>query len=619
MRWRVFGSFGLPRAAGPGNSCAMSSTTPAASESAAALLRRLFVEHGRKHIGAYLIAAVLMALGAGATSISAWLLKPILNRMVEGDGFKELRMLAWAVAGLFSLRGFATFGSLVLLSRAGNRIVADIQNRLFDHLIRQDMRFFHDRHSTEFMTQLALAANGMRDAMQVTITSVSRDVLTASGLIAVMIVQDPVMSLIALSGLPIAALTLGRLIIKIRKYARRSIDGSTRILETLQEAVLGSRIVKSFNLEDVMRARMGAAVRDVERAANRMSFGSAISSPVSDVLAGFVIGGVIFYGSWRITVAHADAGSFFSFVAALLLAYEPCKRLARVNLDIQNGLVSARMIFDVLDRPAPEKPVPGLPALAVDTGRIVLEGVSFSYRGDERVLSGLDFVAEPDATTALVGPSGGGKSTIISLIQRFYTPDAGTILIDGQNIAGVDLHSLRAQIAFVSQDVFLFRGTIRENIALGKLGATQDEIVAAAIKAHAHDFIVGFADGYDTSVGEQGAQLSGGQRQRIAIARAILKDAPIILLDEPTAALDSESEREVQKALDDLRIGRTTVVVAHRLQTIINADRICVIENGQAVESGTHAELIGRDGTYRTFFAAQFGEAAFRSSQPVVP
>jgi ATP-binding cassette subfamily B protein len=597
----------------------MHTTPPPASASVPSLLARVFREHGRRHLWAYIVAALLMAVGAGATSASAWLLKPVLNRMVSGDGFKELRLLSWAVAGLFALRGLATFGSLVMLSRAGNRIVAEIQNRLFDHLIRQDMRFFQDRHSAEFMSRLSIAANGMRDAMQVTITSLGRDVLTAVGLIGVMILQDPMMSLIALFALPIAALMLGRLVIKVRKYARRSIDGFTRIMEILQETVLGSRIVKSFGLEEHMRARMQAAVRDVERASNRIAIGSAISAPVSDVLAGLVIGGVIFYGSWRVTVAHADPGSFFSFVAALLLAYDPCKRLAKLNLDIQNGLVGARMIYDVIDRPALELPRHDLPALAISVGRISFSDVHFGYRAEEPVLNGLSFVAEPNATTALVGPSGGGKSTIISLIQRFYTPDAGVIAIDGQDVCAVDLQSLRAGIAFVSQDVFLFRGTIRDNIALGRAGASEADIVDAAIKAHAHDFIMGFSDGYDTNVGEQGAQLSGGQRQRIAIARAILKNAPIILLDEPTAALDSESERAVQKALDDLRQGRTTVVVAHRLQTIINADRICVIENGRAVEAGTHAALIAQDGTYRSFFAAQFGEDAFRSSLTDVP
>jgi len=460
------------------------------------------------------------------------------------------------------------------------------------------------------MTHLGGAASGVRDALQVVITGAGRDVLTLVGLVIVMIVQDPVMALIALSIMPVGGYALNRLIRRVRQSARRSFAGSAVILETIQETVQGIRIVKSFNLENTMRKRMNDAVREVERSVNRMAMGQAISSPISDAVAGIAIGAVIFYGSWRVSIAGADPGSFFSFVGALLMAYEPGKKIARLHLDIQNGLTGARMIYEVLDTPAQEVPQQGLPELQVPAGRIAFENVRFSYREGESVLDGIHLVAEPNATTALVGPSGGGKSTIIALIQRFFRPEDGRVTIDGQNMMDVDLASLRDKIAFVSQDIFLFRGTIRDNIAMGKVGASDEEIINAARMANAHDFIMGFATGYDTNVGEQGAQLSGGQRQRIAIARAFLKNAPIILLDEPTAALDSESEREVQKALDSLRHGRTTIVVAHRLQTIVNSDRICVIENGRAVENGTHEELMAAKGTYHTFFATQFGESA---------
>jgi ATP-binding cassette subfamily B protein len=572
------------------------------------MLTRLFRDHGRQHIGSYLLAAVLLSVGAGATALSAYLLKPVLNGIVDGEKFHELRLLAWAVFGLFAARGLATYLSLIVLSRTGNRIIAEVQARLFNHLLLQDMRFFHDRHSSDFMTRIAQAPNSVRDTLQALITAFGRELLTLIGLICVMFVQDPMLAALSLLTLPAAALLLGRMIGKVRKFARRSFMGNSQILETMQETVQGSRIVKSFNLEDTMRGRMAKSIREVERSMNRVAAGMAASSPIADALAGFAIGAVIFYGSWKVTVQGADAGSFFSFVAALLMAYEPAKRLARLKLEIQNGLVGAKLVYEVLDRPANETPQPGLPKLQVGAGRIESQDVRFSYREDEDVLSGLTLTVEPNATTALVGPSGGGKSTIIALLQRFYTPNSGRILIDGQDIDKVDLASLRAQIAFVSQDVFLFRGTIHENIALGRIGATEEEILAAARKAHAHDFIMGFSSGYQTNVGEHGAQLSGGQKQRIAIARAILKNAPIILLDEPTAALDSESEREVQKALEEMRIGRTTLVVAHRLQTIINADRIYVIEKGQAVESGTHSQLINANGTYRAFFASQFGE-----------
>ena len=576
------------------------------------MLMRLARDFGVEHKAAYLMAAVLMAVVAGATAIAAWLLKPVLNGMLSAESFKQLRNLSFFVAGLYMLRGVATYGYLILLSRTGNNIVANVQRRVFAHLLKQDMAFFQDRHSSEFMTRLALAANGVRDSIQVLVTSVGRDLMTVVGLVIVMFVQDPVMALLAMSVLPVAAYFLGQIIRKVRMFARRSFDGSTKIMQVLQESVLGMRIVKSFGLEAVMRQRMEVSISEVERSANRMAAGMAMTSPLAETLGGLAIAFVIFYGSWRVTIAHADPGSFFSFIASLLLAYDPAKRLGRLHVEIQNGLVGARLIYEVLDRPAVEYvDAQPLPPLEVKAGAIEFSDVHFAYPTGKAVINGLNLSLAPGKTSALVGPSGGGKSTILGLLQRFYTPPQGQIVIDGQNIMGCDLASLRHNIAFVSQDVFLFRGTIFDNIALGaKLrGAapSREAVELAAKRAFAHDFIMAFRDGYNTNVGEQGAQLSGGQRQRIAIARAILKEAPILLLDEPTAALDSESERAVATALDELRQGRTTLVVAHRLQTIIAADCIFVIDGGRAVEQGTHTELMSQQGAYHSFFAAQFG------------
>jgi subfamily B ATP-binding cassette protein MsbA len=577
---------------------------------AAAMLSRLLRDYGFEHKWAYAASGLMLAIGAGTTALAAALLRPVLNGMATAARFNEMRILAFAVLGLFILRGLATYGALVVLSRTGNRIVAIVQGRVFDHLLRQNILYFQDRHSSEFIARLSLAANGVRDALQVMVQSLTRDALSVVGLVAVMIWREPLIAVLALSVLPIAALALGRVIRRVRAFAKRSFDGSTQIMQTMGEAVLGMRIVKAFNLEDEMRQRMDKAIRVVERSANRMATGAAAATLLADSLAGLAIGFAIFYGSWRVSIGHGDVGSFVSFLGALLLAYEPAKRLGRLNVDIQNGLVSAGLIYEVLDAPQAEAPQPSLPKLSVGSGRVVIEHARFAFRPGEYVIDDLNLVAEPNATTALVGPSGGGKTTILGLIQRFYAVNQGRVTIDGQDISAVDLPSLRDRIAFVSQDVFLFRGTIRENIAVARPGSTEAEIVAAARKAHAHDFILQFAAGYETNVGEQGAQLSGGQRQRIAIARAILKDAPILLLDEPTAALDSESEREVQKALDDLRAGRTTLVVAHRLQTIVNSNRIWVIEAGRAVETGEHQELIARKGAYYAFFAAQFGASA---------
>jgi ATP-binding cassette subfamily B protein len=577
------------------------------------LLGRLLSDFGRDHVRGYALSALLLALISVSNTGVAAMLKPVLNGMVSAEKFGEMRTMAFEVVALFVLRGAATFGSTLTLSRIGNRIVATAQRRVFDRLLNQNLMYFQDRHSSEFVARLVIAANGVRDTLQLVVQSGARDLLTVVGLGAVMIYQDPLIAAGAVCALPILIFFIRKIIDRVRRFAKRSFYGSTQIMQTMSETVLGARIIKAFGLEAEMRERMARSVRTVESSANRIAAGNGLTAFLADALAGLAIGFAIYYGSWRVSVQHADVGSFVSFLGALLLAYEPAKRLSGFWVNLQNGMVGARMIYEVLDSPLGDAPRSDAPALQVSAGRLTLEGARFAYRPGEYALDGVDLVAEPSQTTALVGPSGGGKSTILGVIQRFYTLSGGRATIDGQDVAAVDLASLRAKIAFVSQDVFLFRGTIRDNIALGRIGATEAEIVEAARRANAHDFIMSFAEGYDASVGEQGTQLSGGQRQRIAIARAMLKNAPILLLDEPTAALDSESEREVQAALDALRVGRTTMVVAHRLQTIVGADRIYVIEKGRAIESGSHKELVARGGAYCAFFAAQFGLGALNS------
>jgi ATP-binding cassette subfamily B protein len=324
-----------------------------------------------------------------------------------------------------------------------------------------------------------------------------------------------------------------------------------------------------------------------------------------ETLGGIAIGLAFIYGGYRVVETGAPPGEFISFLAAFLLAYEPAKRLARLNIDLNNNLVGVRVLYEVIDSPPSEPDDDRLPPLDLTAARVEFSDVRFSYDATMPVLRGMRFVAERGRVTALVGPSGGGKSTVLNLLLRFYDVDAGRISIDGQDIAAVSRRSLRREIAYVGQIVHLFRGTIRENIALGKLGASEAEIVAAARAAHAHDFIVSFPAGYDTPVGEHGLQLSGGQRQRISVARALIKDAPIILLDEATAALDSESEYHVQQALTELCKGRTTLVIAHRLSTIMHADCILVVEDGVIVESGRHEELLRAGSRYADFYRLQ--------------
>jgi subfamily B ATP-binding cassette protein MsbA len=324
-----------------------------------------------------------------------------------------------------------------------------------------------------------------------------------------------------------------------------------------------------------------------------------------ETLGGIAIALGVTYGGYRTIETGATPGEFFSFITAFILAYEPAKRLARLNLELNAGLVGVRILFDIIDAPATEPDDARNPALKISDGRVEFSKVNFAYRPGEPVLRDMSFVAEPGKATALVGPSGGGKSTILNLILRLYETNSGAITIDGQNIASVSRKSLRQGIGYVGQDVFLFRGTIRENIAFGKVGATEDEIIAAAKAANAHDFIMSFPQGYDASVGEHGLQLSGGQRQRVAVARALIKDAHLILLDEATAALDSESEKLVQDAIAHLTQGRTTIVIAHRLHTVAHADRILVIESGVVAESGRHEELLRKNGRYASLYRLQ--------------
>jgi ATP-binding cassette subfamily B protein len=428
-----------------------------------------------------------------------------------------------------------------------------------------------------------------------------------------MVVQDPLMSFFSFVVVPPAFFVLRKLIRRIYSIARTQFHGGTRIIETLQETLQGIRIVKAFTLEDIMRERFDRNVAAVEHEANKMARVSNRASPLMETLGGCAIAMAITYGGYRVIETGATPGQFFSFIAAFLLAYEPAKRLARLNIELNSALVGVRILFEVIDSPPSEPVDNNSPDLKINTARLMFENVHFAYRYDEPVLRGMTFVAEPGKLTALVGPSGGGKSTIFNLILRFYDAKRGKIIVDEQDIALSSRHSLRRHIAYVGQDIFLFRGTVRENIEFGKPGASEDEIVAAAKAAYAHDFISSFPRGYDTPVGEHGLQLSGGQRQRVAIARALIKNAPIILLDEATASLDSEAELQVREAMEHLCQGRTTLAIAHRLHTVSHADCICVIEDGRAVESGRHDELLRAGGRYASFYRLQLKEQETRS------
>jgi ATP-binding cassette subfamily B protein len=569
------------------------------------VIRRLVVEFGLGQWRRYALAFALMGVAAACTAIPVYLIGNLVNLANVDHNFPGVVALGLGAACIYAIKGAATYGQTVILSRIANHIIAENQRRLFSKLLDESIGFFANRHSSEFAARLVAGAAAATQVLNLLITSIGRDLFSLIGLVGVMVLQDPLLSIGTLIVCPPAMLMLRKMVKRIRGIARTQFTGGTRILETLQETLQGIRIVKAFTLEDVLRTRFDANVAAVEREANKMARVANRTSPMMEILGGFAIAGAVIYGGHRVIENAASAGALFSFITAFLLAIEPAKRLARFNIDLTSNLVAVHILFEIIDSPATEPADDDRPQLALKDARVEFSRVHFAYRAGDPVLRDLSFVAEPARVTALVGHSGGGKSTILNLIPRFYEVTSGVIAIDGQNVATVSRKSLRRQIAYVGQDVFLFHGTIRDNIAYGKLGASEADIKAAAAAAHAHDFIMGFPAGYDTPVGERGLQLSGGERQRISIARALVRNAPIILLDEATAALDSESERHVQDAIAKLCLGRTTIVIAHRLATVMHADRILVIESGQIVETGRHDDLLRAGGLYASFCRLQ--------------
>ena len=572
---------------------------------AAILIRRLVMEQGVLFWRRYLSAFALMAMSAGASAGAAYVLGQVINKAYVDKNIPGIAILSGVTVLLLFVKGVATYGHTLILSKISNAILANNQRKMFAKLMSENINFFSERHSSEFLARMTAGAKSITDVLNLLINAIGRDLLLLISMVAVMIAQDPLMSFIGLVVTPPAMLMLRRLVKRIKGLAYSQFTGTADILETMQESLQGIRTVKAFTLEDAMRARIDENIAMVERNANKMARVSNRSNPLMEMLGGFAVAGCLMYGGYAVVALNATPGQFFSFMTAFLMATEPAKRLARLNIDLNSQLVGARMLLEVVDSPASEPSDDDKPALKLSHAQIELRDVSFAYRNKEPVLNRMSFIAEPGKVTALVGPSGGGKSTVLALLLRFYEVTEGEVLIDGQSVSQVSRRSLREQTGYVGQDVYLFRDSIRANIAFGKPGATDAEIMDAAKAACAHDFITGFPLGYDTPVGEHGTQLSGGQRQRIAVARALLKDAPIILLDEATAALDSESEHQVQEAIEHLCQGRTTIVIAHRLHTIMHADTILVVEAGEIVEHGRHDDLLRRGGRYASFFRLQ--------------
>lgn len=572
------------------------------------IIKRLLSEHARDYLPRYAVAFVFMGIVAVTTAFTAWMMRDVINEIFVKQDSTALAWIPGVIAAAFLLKGIAAYFQEVLLSRIGNSIVARMQKRLFDHMLLMDMQFFQKRTSGELITRMSQNARAAREMMNLLAVGLGRDLCTVVGLVIVMVMLDPVLSLVLVLVGPVAAIGLKQLSQRIKKVAASETHSTAGIISAMRETVQGVRIVKSFQLEETMRKRMFDCIEAVEQKNNKMVAVKARVNPLMETAAGFAVAAAVAYSGW-LTLAHGQMpGEFFAFIAALLMAGEPLRRLSKLHLQLTTSAVQVRMLYSILDTPSVEGSTADVKPLAVQRGEVRFDNVSFSYERKQPVLKDLSFTAEAGKTTALVGLSGSGKTTTFNLLQRLWTPSSGEILIDGQPISAASYQSLRRQISFVSQDVFLFEGTIRDNLVAGIEDASESAMMAAARAAHADEFIQRLPNGYDTPVGELGGQLSGGQRQRISIARAFLKEAPIILLDEPTSALDSEAEQIIQSALRELTHGRTAIVIAHRLATVARADVIHVLEDGRLAESGTQRELLERNGLYARLHRIQFGE-----------
>ncbi|AAB91687.1 ABC transporter ATP-binding protein y4gM (plasmid) [Sinorhizobium fredii NGR234] len=575
------------------------------SKSNQSLLMRLLAENFKHQAPWYGIAIGSMVVVAVMTSASAWIMRDVVNSTVVSKDIEKVFGVAVTVAIIFAVKGLATYVQSIFLSKAGNNIIAHTQRRLFEHVLRQGLSFYSIYPSSELLVRLTNNAQAVRSVIELVVTSFIRDLFSLMGLLAVMVIQQPLLSLVSAAVGPGAILGVRVLTRKVRKIMELEIASIGQIIQSVQETSTGIRIVKAFALEDFMRRRMDKYIGDVERRANSIARLEAASSPIMETLSGFAIAGVIALSGVLVLQQGNTPGELMSFITALLLAYEPAKRLARMRISLESALVGVRMMYQLADHPIELTEKNSAIPLPEGPGEIRFKDVNFSYKNGERLFQNLNVTFPAGKTTALVGPSGAGKSSIINLIMRLYDPDVGSVTVDGHDLKDVTFRSLRDRIGFVGQDTFLFSGTIKYNISLGREGASDEEIIEAAKTANAHDFIMKMPHGYDTEVGENGIKLSGGQKQRITIARAMLRNAEILIFDEATSALDSESEIQIRQALARLTRKRTTIMIAHRLSTVTAADNIVVMEGGQVAEQGPQGRLLSQDGVYRRLYELQ--------------
>jgi len=567
--------------------------------------RRIFYEHIRPYGRYFGAAIILMILAALSTSALPYLLQPVFDEVFTHGTPQLLMLVCGGIFLAFVVKGATSFGEAVIMTYVGQRIISDLQNRLFSHLMHLDLAYFHGTSSGDLLSRFTNDVNLMRNAVATTLVGLGKDSFTLMFLVSLMFYRDWTLACIAFVIFPLAVLPILRIGRRMRKVTNNTQEELASFTGRLTQVFQGIRVIKAYGTEEYEAKQAHSMIERIFALVYKSSRVRSASHPIIEGLGGVAIVIVIAYGGWQVMHHARTTGEFMSFILALLLVYEPLKRLSNLNANLQEGLAAAARVFAIIDTPATIQDHPEAQPLPPIEGHIEFRDLHFSYPDGKVALDGINLTIKKAHSIALVGASGAGKSTIINLIPRFYDSQKGTIFIDGIDIRHVTLKSLRQQIALVSQEIMLFDASIRDNIAYGSFEASDADIITAATAAAAHEFIEALPKGYHTMIGENGVKLSGGQRQRIAIARAMLKNAPILLLDEATSALDTDSERQVQAALKVLMEGRTTLMVAHRLSTVVEADQIYVLDQGKIVESGNHQTLLERNGLYANLWQAQ--------------